>query len=259
MPKMTGYRKGGYGSRSGAASKIQRAWANKKRKKVGLVQRTLERNYQQIRKLKKAPERKYIENVTSSQHLSGDVDSTGVNSAGLVQRLNLCSGIARGNDVNQRNGNEVTMKRMTIHVLFQPPTGVLAESANRCTAILVHDKEPLGSGGLPTVQELYKNEVYNTLNTAFLNPITVGGAGQSEKRYKILQRKTIWVGSHPNCMPEGYMTLSSSSPYKINYGDEGTAAAFGLNQTLRLFLYSDSTAAPHPRFKINARFSYTDQ
>ncbi len=244
-----------------AASKIQKAWAAKKRRKVGLVQRTLQRNYQQIKKLKKAPETFYIASAANNQILSGDVDSAGNTAAGVTVRLNLCSGVGTtpAGAHNTRRGREVTMRRMTVHVKFVPPSGITAESANRCTAILVHDKEPLASGGLPDPQDLYDLvPAGSTLNTAFYSPINVGGAGQSEKRFKILSRKTIWVGSQPNCMPEGYLTLSSTSPYKINYGDATDGSSHGLNQTLRLFLYSDSLVAPHPRFQVNAKFSYTD-
>lgn len=260
MPKIQFKKKWHKGHGTYAASRIQKAWAAKKRRKIGLVQRTLDRNYQQIQKLKKAPERKYLDDITGSQVLSGDVDSDGNNSTGLPMRLNLTSGVQVGTGPHARIGREVTMRRMTVHVLFSPPTGLTAESANRCTAVLVHDKEPAVSGGLPTIQELYDlGPATASLNTAFYNPINVGGTGQSEKRYQVLSRKTIWVGSQPNCMPNGYLTLSSTSPYKINYGDIVTASASGLNQTLRLFLYSDSGTAPHPRFAVNAKFSYTDQ
>jgi len=256
---MTGYRKGGYGGKKWAASKIQRAWAAKKRKKVGLVQRTLDRNYQQIQRLKKAPERKYLDN-TPGQIQSGDVDIDGETTAGAPVRLNLCSGVANGNEENQRIGRTVTMKRMTCHVHFIPPTGLAGESANRCTAILVHDKEPLASGGLPKVQDLYDlTSLQATLNTAFYSPVNVGGTGQSESRFNVLSRKTIWVGSQPNCMPEGYLTLSSTAPYKIDYGDLHDGSSHGVNQTLRLFLYSDSAVTPHPRYSVNCKFSYTDQ
>lgn len=258
MPKMTGYRKGGYGGKTWAASRIQNAWKAKKRKKVGLVQRTLERNYQQIKKLKRAPERKYIDS-SLGQNLSGDVDIDGDTSGAAHVMMNLLSGVAIGSLPNQRQGREVTMKRVTVHVKFLPPSGITAESANKCTAVLVHDKSPAESGGLPRIQELYDLPTpQSTLNTAFYNPITVGGTGQSEKRFNVLARKSIWVGSQPNTMPEGYLTLSSSSPYKINYGTETTSAAHGTNQTLRLFLYSDSASAPHPRFNVHAKFSYTD-
>lgn len=256
MPGKYGH---GFGKLSfkGKAPSIKAAWASKKRKKVGLVQRTLESQGRQIKALKSSKEAKYKGTVVGSQTLSGDVDADGETAAGLPVRLDLTGGIGTGGNRDQRIGRKVTIKRISCHVKFMPPTGVLAESANRCTAVLVHDKDP--TNGLPTIQDLYDLDAPTaTLNTAFYDPTQVGGKGENESRFKVLARKTIWVGSHPNCMPEGYLNLFTNSPYVIDYGDATATTATAFNQTLRLFLYSDSTAAPNPRFSVTARMSYTD-
>lgn len=239
-------------------NEINAKWAKKKKKKVGLVARTLERNYNEIQKLKHAPERKFIGD-SRGQSEAGDVDYQGESSTGAAVMLNLVSGLAQGTKHDQRIGRQVQLSRLTIKVIFAPPSGLLAESANRCTAVLVLDKCPGGSGGLPAVQELYNMDPPNTsLQNAFYDMKTVTNAGLESNRFKVLQRKTIWVGDQPNCMPEGYLTMSTNSPYKFDYGDEATASAHALNQTLRLFLYSDSTTAPHPGWVVRAKFSYTD-
>lgn len=237
------------------AKTIQSAWRARKRRKVGLVQRTLESNRRQIKQIKKAPEVKFLQSA-NSQYGSGDVDIDGVTTAGAPVTFNLCSGVAVGAANGERIGREVTVKRISCHVRFSPPAGIAAESANRCTAVLVHDSEPETGGGNPTIQDLMSLPTANyTLNTGFYNPSHVGKSG--DKRYQVLARKTIWVGSQPNCMPEGYLNLHTSAPYKINYGTDQSAGAFGINQTVRLFLYSDSGVAPHPRYNVAGRFSYT--
>lgn len=240
-----------------AQKSIGKAWRNYKRRKTPLVQRTVLANRKQIKQLKGQKEVKYLANTTNNQILQGDVDEDGANSTGVPIRLNLCSGLQTGPGKNQRIGSQVTVKRITCHVKFSPPSGIAAESANRCTALLVHDKEPEGQSVL--VQDLYDlTPTGSDLNTAFYSPHTVGGKNQSEKRYQVLARRTIWVGSQPNCMPEGYLTLSVRAPYKIDYGTVTDGSSHGINQTLRLFLYSDSAVAPHPRFNAQCKFSFTD-
>lgn len=236
---------------------LKKAWSNYQRRKTPLVQRTVLANRKQIKQLKGQISVKFIANTTNNQILSGDVDLDGETSAGLPVRLNLCSGLATGTGNNNRIGSVVTVRRITCHVKFIPPTGVVGEYANRCTAVLVHDKEPLGQAA--TIQQLYDlTPTGSDLNNAFYNAHTVGGKGQSEKRFQVLARRTIWVGSQPNCMPEGYLTLSVRAPYKIDYGTVTDGSSHGINQTLRLFLYSDSSTVPHPRFNCQCKFSYTD-
>lgn len=240
-----------------AQKSIKKAWRTYQRRKTPLVQRTVLANRKQIKQLKGQKEVKFLANATNNQILQGDVDADGETSLGAAVRLNLCSGVQTGTGKNNRIGSQVTMKRITCHVKFIPPSGLTAESANRCTAVLVHDKEPLGQSVL--VQDLYDlTPTGSDLNNAFYNTHSVGGKGQSEKRYTVLARRTIWVGSQPNCMPEGYLTLSARAPYKIDYGTTTDASSHGINQTLRLFLYSDSVSTPHPRFNAQCKFSFTD-
>lgn len=243
---------------------LDQALAKSKAKKTGLNRRVIQANRKAIKKLKGKPEIKWIESVAGAQQGAGDVDIDGEDSTGAPVRFNLTSGVAQGNTREGRDGAVITMKRMSVHVKFIPPSGLTAESANRCTAILVHDSKPLESGGLPTVQELYSlGSAQATLNTAFYNPHNVNTNKKRQetlkRRYTVLARKSIWVGSQPECMPEGYLSLGVSANYKLDYGTGTTTGSSCLNQTLRLFLYSDSANAPHPRYVVQAKMSYTDQ
>lgn len=224
----------------------------------------------------------YSENVT--------VDSRGQEvGAAIPFAPDLWHGMVTGPDSNERTGQWVQMKSMTIKYGLTAISGGPA----RYTLLLVHDQQPEIAGSLGGVLEFTgaSPPVANYNDFAYQNLDHTGKSG----RYKILWRKT-----HVLSLPD-HMYLSTGDPitqanvgtvmqpaltthtwqlrqklntsyvvgshtlklpYKINYGVSGTADS-PVNQTIRLMAFCTSNSGlggvqPVVRLQYYCRCRYKD-
>lgn len=129
----------------------------------------LQRQVGQLRKASRANEHK-INVSTSAQALA---------TAGTV---NYVSVIAQGDDINTRNGNEISVRELVMRLHFI--NGAAATNAFTCRVLLVQDS--MNPGALPST-----TDIIDSANV--WSPITINQALQ--KRFKILREKIFTVGA----------------------------------------------------------------
>ena len=136
----------------GGAGNIDAAWKAKKRKKTGLVQRTLEANRKQLKKLAKTQDVKQQTALTAidtttppwqgqqfelqAGNIGQDVGGTNAVVCPLV--------LNRGLTNETYTGDEVTLCSLSYHVEVNAETGPLAADFNRVGMIVVLDRKPQG-------------------------------------------------------------------------------------------------------------------
>lgn len=202
--------------RRGAASSIQKAWRRKKRRKIGLVQRTLMANRQQIKRIKKSVETKMCDRVPGRNPPINDgtpysgnyvYPAISVDNKGQIATttdlfcpslLQLpCTTLQFGTPPNTieaqgnswaREGQWVQMKSLTMK--YKVEAGSIANE--RLTLMLVHDSMPNETE--PDLTDLLTLAV--TMDAGVVNPAdfyrmafqNLDNTGK-EGRYKILWRK----------------------------------------------------------------------
>lgn len=262
----------------GKRQSIKNAWKAKQRKKQGLNTRTTLANRRAIKKIVKSRETKYIQNVqgTSLNGYAGQwisasqVDSFGMDTSAPAQPLSLrvLRGLGRGNDPNQRIGDWIQIKSVTVHCKFTPPGAALTtEAFNKLRIYCVLDTEPLaksatvaGLDDIPRMTYLRDTSVTSDMFMNYYNPEMTG----KEARFKVLAVKTASVGyvspttagtstSYP---PEQSFTFNFGKGYKIQYlKDDPTVPC---NQELVIMAHSDSRLNPHPYVELKCKVRYYD-
>ncbi len=292
MPKLYGKYAGKarrYRKRNRAQRTIASAWrARARRRRGGLIPRTVKANRQAIKKIKSSIENNYIANVlaTPAVQFGGQVlrrtSCTNYGEDGLNNQLvwKPWRGMGKGVNVNQRTGDVVTMSSLTYKIQVTPPAN-LADSYNEVGCYIVLDTSPNdnadslpnlcnGNAVAPAIPFGSVNKgtlmtgdsTFPTAMENFLNMDTVGG---SSPRYKILKHHHCFVqavGAGATLMPIKYFTGTLKSPYKVRY-EEQDATVPGtevkpINQELLFFFYSDSAVSPHPAIQASCRFRFKD-
>lgn len=210
----------GYGGRSGfrhgAASRIQRAWRARKRKRIGLTARTALSNRRQIKKVRKSIETIVsppLEATTLTNFRGSWMNNLVVDNAGLTGGspfyFHPCYTVLETGTAAQRATNELSglrgrwcqMRSLTIKGCVTARSSTGAAMYQRTTFILCHDSKPelnpvlVASGISPNqglLEPMLGATVNNRLDTAFYNLNTTGKDG----RYKVLKRWTVTVSPH---------------------------------------------------------------
>lgn len=241
---------------------ISTAWKLRNRRKTGgLNNRTTQANYKAIKKIKKSIETKMIEStVCVAPHYGGQAFVEFVPSTGLVQRL--FTGIQRGDLSDERNGNWVQMKNLTLKLKVEPEAGALPSTTSRVNFYLVLDRNPMENDN-------------TTVNTASLGMLLAGSSGDTslqyqnmdntglEGRFKVLKHWVQSVSPAPPAVgryypPVSYKTVTLKGRYKIKYIERAGLNVEPINQNILLFMFSQSVAVPHPRVQCFARVRYKD-
>jgi len=269
-------------TRHEAASSIGRAWRNRKRRKIGLVQRTVTANRRSISSLRKTQEIKEKGDQVATVGASPDTwagqqfrlqaDYRGETTTGIPAIVNPLW-LNKGTDANDRIGNWVQMTSLSYHVQIDAETGTLAASSNRVGMLVVLDTSPMGTGS--SAANLYQYAGVTPLpNTGslldphgstndypwlmFKNKGTTTGP---DARYKILRHhKGIIQPQAEGAVKFKSVIFSDSvkAPYKLNYDDSASGDALPQNQRLLFFFYSDSVVFPAPQVNGFARLRFRD-
>lgn len=264
--------------RGGAGRDIDAAWKAKKRKKTGLVQRTLEANRKQLKKLAKTADVKEKTDHTATdattppwqgqqfelQASNGGTDVGGTNA--VVCPLY----IEQGDRNDQYVGDEVTLCSLSYHVEVNAETGPLAADFNRVGMIVVLDRKPQGpepnlnggsTGTGSDLGSLLDNSLPGTYVRPYLqfkNRLTTDAGDQAEPRYEILRHhKGIVQPQLAGSTRFANVIFSGTvkGQYKFQFS-RGTNIP--MNKRILLFCYSDSGVFPAPVFRGYCRFRYRD-
>lgn len=241
---------------------ISTAWKlRNRRKQGGLNNRTTQANYKAIKQIKKSIETKMIENtVCVAPNYGGQAFVFPVDNAGLVQRL--FTGIGRGDLSDERNGNWIQMKNLTIKTKVEPEAGAAPASVTRVSFYLVLDRNPMENDN-------------TTVNASTLAMLLSGSSGDTslqyqnmdntglEGRFKVLKH---WVQSVSPAAPAfgryyppvSYKTVTLKGRYKIKYIERQGINTEPINQNISLFMFSQSAAVPHPQVSSFVRVRYKD-
>jgi len=251
--------------RKRAPKSIQKAWRDRKRRKVSLNARTTLSNYRQIKKLKRSVETKMIEttNANAATHYGGQyyiavpIDIDGHDGAGAPVVLRLAYDIVQGVTAEDRVGDSVILKSVTIKTDVQL-SALAADAFNKVQFALVLDRNPMLADNLtlnqPGLDQLLEG-MSNDPGMQFQNLANCQGP---DARFKILRRWQSLVApasSNGHFPPTSQKTVTFKAPYKFNYLG---AAPEPINQSLLMFVWSDSRLAPHPIVTAVARVRYKD-
>ncbi len=262
-------------TRRAGGSSIKTAWRNRKRRKIGLVQRTLMANRQSLHRLKKSittkvqqdeqalPANDWDGQYNDNLIVDNDGQETSTTTAFSPSLLRLPFGGLGG-----RNDPWVQMKSLTMKYCITAGDRFVNQ---RVTLMLVLDNDlignPSGNVDLGEILDFTGATVAppaNKYDLAFQNLTTTGHKG----RFKILWKKvhmlttnnvvdtatvpaitqeavgTVMRPQYDNAQWRSrsyagrqYGSVTIKRPYKLNYGQETTTLS-PANQTIRLFAFS---------------------
>ena len=272
MVKSFRHRYRGRKSAHGHASTIQRAWRARRRRRTGLVSRTVLANRKRIRQVARRSEIKSKESheATSAQTpvpwtgqyfrltANRDGQTTLPTTNAIVNPLYL----AQGDLGDQRIGDWVTMRSLTYKVQVDAETGATAANFNRVGMILVLDRDP--TSPTPNLNGVVANDTGTLLDgqslEAYLKFPKKETCVGKQARYKILKHHRGIVqpqAAGANRMPNLVWTGVIKAPYKLQYNAE-VAPLTPRNQNILMFFYSDSAAFPASQFTGYCRYRFTD-
>ena len=263
----------------GGAGNIDNAWKAKKRKKLGLVQRTLTANRKQIKKLSKASDVKQATTAlgldTQTPPWQGQVctlqpNYLGVDTGGQKAVINPLV-LNRGDENNQFQGDSVTMVSFSYRVQVDSEAGALAADFNRVGMLVVLDRKPQGPApnindnppdlgtllappGGPGIVRQYLN---------YKNIKTTDAGDAPEPRYEILRHhKGIVQPQQAGATRFENVVWSGTikSPYKFIYPQRlPVDGGLPINKRILIFCYSDSEVFPAPVFQVYCRFRFREK
>ncbi len=265
----------------GGAGNIDAAWKAKKRKKTGLVQRTLEANRKQLKKLAKTSDvkqtTKYVAADDTTPPWQGQIFEFQAGNAGQdVGGTNavVCPlMLAKGDENDKYNGDCVTLCSLSYHVEVNAETGPLAADFNRVGMIVVLDRKPQGpepnlNGGAGGAGEDLGTLLTPSTPGTFVRPYlqfknknTTDAGDQPEPRYEILRHhKGIVQPQLAGSTRFANVIFSGQikGQYKFQYPDRPAGAALPINKRILIFCYSDSEVYPAPVFRGYCRYRFRD-
>jgi len=168
--------------------------------------------------------------------------------------VHLLNGIARGDDITERNGRQVTMKSIEVQLQFQCTTPVGVPGNNMIRVMIVYDRQA-NAAALTPAQVL---DSIGTINT----PITPKNL-ENRERFVILRDMKFGI---PGSQVADFIAAPKyakfyqgvSMPVTFNAGDAGTVADI-VTGSLYLLVFSDEAAgASNPRYHGTSRVRYAD-
>lgn len=187
----------------------------------------------------------------------GELKSVDTTVAGAVINatgaLNLVNGIARGDDINERTGREVTLK--SIHCRFEPYSTATTGQDQWGRIIVVYDRQT--NGAAMTIAQLL---------TA-VTPIAMRNL-ENRKRFSVLYDKTFTLNSSilgavqvPEAGGHKYFEFYRrlNHPMVFNSGDAGTVADITSGSVYVITLGSENAGATAGACHLTCRIRYEDK
>ena len=262
----------GRGRRTRAAGSIQRAWRVRRRRKTGLVSRTVLANRKRLQQVSRTPEIKSKDDHSANaaqlpvpwcgQYFRLTANLNGQTTAPTTNAVVNPLYLAQGDLASQRVGDWVTMRSLTYKIQVDRESGATAANFNRVGCIIVLDKDP--TGPTPNLNGFVANDSGTLMDgqslQAYLKFPKKETCVGKEARYKILRHHRGIV--QPQAagsirLPNIVWTGVIKAPYKLQYNAEA-APLTPRNQNILMFFYSDSQIFPAPQFSGYCRYRFTD-
>jgi len=176
----------------------------------------------------------------------------GVTSTGAAYLLN---GIARGDDITERNGRQVTMKTIEVNAVFQPTTPALDSVPTCVRMMIIYDRQANAAALTPA-------QVLGTVGdgNAVIRPKNL----ENRERFLILRDMKFGLSSGEaedfRAAPKIVKFYQGVNlPVTFNAGDAGTIADIITGSLYLLVISDDPAGAPEQvAFKYTSRVRYSD-
>ena len=168
--------------------------------------------------------------------------------------IKLLNGIARGDDINERNGRQVIMKSVQINMVFRPSSTQANQLPTVVRMMLVYDKQTNATA--PTIANILAPPGSEPWNCAALRNL------EYRDRFIVLKDDFIPIASATATALQMPYTphkvfLPINLPVTFNAGDNGTVADIATG-SLYLIMLSHLAAANAPEVSYHARVRYAD-
>jgi len=173
------------------------------------------------------------------------VDVTGTPATDTASGVLLLNGMARGDEIFERNGREVTMKSIQLTCQNNVTTGTGVDQTHR--VLLVYDRQANGAA-LTAAQVLTAVNVFSPRNL------------ENRRRFKILMDKklTLNASGEPGSNRVWTYYRRLRHPITFNAGDAGTVADITTG-SLYLVVVGNAAAGPTAgTTTVNSRLRYQD-
>lgn len=181
--------------------------------------------------------------LARGEYKAVDVTTTVDSHTGTI--VALLNGIARGDDISERNAREVVMKsiQFSYTAAVTPTTGV----AQRCRVLLVYDRQT-NATALTAAQVL---TVADTLAPRNL---------ENRKRFKILYDRThaLNASAEPGSEVTRRFYRRLRHPVTFNSGDNGTVADIVTGSLYLVVVGSEATGPTDGTVTFHSRIRYLD-
>lgn len=173
-------------------------------------------------------------------------DSSDTNPANSTTRVVLLNGIARGDEISERNGREVVMRSVQLSCYMRAKAGATTPQIIRY--VLFYDRQTNATA--PAVTDLLQADAVNAMRNL-----------ENRRRFKIFMDKKVSVdgpssgtGSHAW---EFYRKLRH--PVTFNSGDAGTVADITTGSLYLLITGTEAAGATDCQQYVRGRVRYTDK
>jgi len=173
--------------------------------------------------------------------------TTGVTACDTTSAVVLLNGIARGDDINQRNGRQVTMRSIELRGYNYVTTATGTDQIHRVCLVL--DKQPNGAA-------LTAAQVFSSVS--HLAPRNL----ENRARFKILMDKRMTLNSdvvgEPGARRVWKIYRRLNIPVTFNNGNAGTVADIITGSVYLVMIGSNAAGVTAGSFQGISRIRYTD-
>lgn len=173
------------------------------------------------------------------------VDTYTVNSVGTTWSVNYISGVATGDDVNNRDGREIFLNKITLYGgISAALTGTLAE---RVRVIIMYDT--MCDATIPAVTEIFESNIID----AFPARDT-----EYPERFKWIYDRTFVVNPPAGGNSAVTPRFTKRIRKKLSYVGSGATSTSAGKNAFFLCICADNIAGAAAGYSLNTRLMYTD-
>lgn len=173
------------------------------------------------------------------------VDTSATLAVDTASSVQLLNGIARGDDISERNGRQVVMKALEFKGVTYATTGTGVDQIHRI--LIVYDHQ--ANAAAPTAANILASNAY-------LSPANL----EYRQRFQILADKLVYINASAEAATGKLVNLNKrmNLPVTFNSGDAGTIADITTGSLYLLVLGSVAAGATAGSITFTARVRYQD-
>lgn len=213
-----------------------------------------------IKKIEKDIELKYIESGVGGSAISGSSTFTSI-----VPLSTSFTGIVEGTTFNRRIGSSVNVTSLHVNLYFNNYDQTFgADVAPNIRVIIFWWKDPNGTATYPSLSDILTAPT----TSGSINNVYAFYNFQNRESYKILYDEIFDMTAfavNTDTVPDAYWnpgkathTIRLKLPLNSTEIQYNGSTVYPLNKDLLMYIYSDSTASPHPSVIHNWRLYYKD-